>query len=55
VEIHSRLPGVSWEEVWEHRLEGELLGVPAAIAGLDELIAMKTTRRGAIETALEEP
>ncbi len=43
VEIHSRVPGVSWEEVWSHRVEGELLGVPACFAGLDELIAMKAT------------
>ena len=41
VEIHSRVPGTTWEELWAHRLEGELLGVPTAFAGLDELIAMK--------------
>ena len=41
VEIHSRVPGASWEEVWAHRVDGELLGVPAPFAGLDELIAMK--------------
>ena len=41
VEIHSRVPGTSWEAVWEHRVEGELLGVPAPFAGLDELISMK--------------
>ena len=48
VEIHSRVPGASWEEVWAHRVDGELLGVPAPFAGLDELIAMKAatgTRR----------
>lgn len=41
VEVHSRVPGVSWEQVWSHRVEGELLGVPTSFAGLDELIAMK--------------
>jgi hypothetical protein len=41
VEIHSRVPGTSWDAVWAHRVEGELLGVPAPFAGLDELIAMK--------------
>ena len=41
VEIHSRVPGTSWKELWAHRVEGELLGVPAPFAGLDELISMK--------------
>lgn len=41
VEIHSRVPGVTWGELWAHRVQGELLGVPAPFAGLDELIAMK--------------
>jgi hypothetical protein len=41
VEIHSRVPGTTWDELWAHRVHGELLGVPAPFAGLDELIAMK--------------
>ena len=41
VEIHSRVPGTSWEALWAHRVEGELLGVPAPFAGLNELISMK--------------
>jgi hypothetical protein len=42
VEIHSRVPGVTWENVWSHRVPGELRGVPTSFAGIDELIAMKT-------------
>jgi hypothetical protein len=41
VEIHSRVPGVTWEQVHATRSDGELLGVPAAFASLEELIAMK--------------
>lgn len=41
VEIHSRVPGATWEEVWEGRVEGELLGVRTFFAGVDELIRMK--------------
>jgi hypothetical protein len=41
VEIHSRVPGVDWADVWNGRIESELLGVPAAFAGVDELIRMK--------------
>lgn len=41
VEIHSRVPGVDWESVWSNRVEGELLGVRTAFAGVDELIRMK--------------
>jgi hypothetical protein len=41
VEIHSRVPGVEWEDVWNGRVESELLGVPTSFAGLDELIRMK--------------
>jgi hypothetical protein len=41
VEIHSRVPGVTWEEVWNGRLESEFLGVPTAFAGVEELIKMK--------------
>jgi hypothetical protein len=41
VEIHSRVPGVDWEEVWNGRVESELLGVRTSFAGVDELIRMK--------------
>lgn len=41
VEVHSRVPGVTWESVWERRVPGELLGVPTQFAGVDDLIAMK--------------
>jgi hypothetical protein len=41
VEIHSRVPGVDWEDVWNGRVASELLGVPTFFAGVDELIRMK--------------
>lgn len=41
VEIHSRVPGASWESVWANRVAGELLGIPTHFAGIDDLIAMK--------------
>jgi len=41
VEIHSKVPGATWEAVWSNRIPGELLGVPTAFAGLQELIQMK--------------
>lgn len=41
VEVHSNVPGASWESVWRRRVPGELLGVPTHFAGLDDLIAMK--------------
>ena len=41
VEIHSRVPGVDWESVWNGRVESELLGVRTSFAGVDELIRMK--------------
>ncbi len=37
-EIHSRVPGTSWERVWQNRVPGELLGVRTFFAGLDELM-----------------
>lgn len=40
-EIHSRVPGVTWEDVWSGRSEGEFLSVPTCFAGVDELIRMK--------------
>ncbi len=41
VEIHSMVPGATWESVWQNRVQGELLGVPTAFAGLEDLISMK--------------
>jgi len=46
VEIHSRVPGVEWEEVWNGRVESEFMGVPTRFAGIDELIAMKRATAG---------
>jgi hypothetical protein len=41
VEIHTRIPGTTWSLLWQHRVRGELRGVPTYFAGLDQLIAMK--------------
>ena len=41
VEVHSRVPGAEWVEVWRRRVPGELLGVPTHFASLEDLIAMK--------------
>lgn len=41
VEIHSNVPGATWDEVLQDRVPGELLGVPTHFAGLDQLVAMK--------------
>jgi hypothetical protein len=41
VEIHSRVPGVEWPEVWSGSVPSELLGVPTRFAGVEELIRMK--------------
>ncbi len=41
VEIHSRVPAVTWEDVWQGRVEGEFLGVHTPFAGVEELIRMK--------------
>jgi len=48
VEVHSAVPGATWEQVWANRESGELRGVRTNFAGLDELIAMKeaTARPG---------
>lgn len=40
-EVHSRVPGVTWEQVWRNRVPGEILGVPTHFASLEDLIAMK--------------
>lgn len=34
VEVHSRVPGVTWTEVWRRRVAGELLGVPTHFASV---------------------
>jgi hypothetical protein len=41
VEIHSRVPGVDWADVWNGRVQSEFLGVPTCFAGVDALIRMK--------------
>ena len=41
VEVHSQVPGVSWTEVWERRMPGELRGVPTHFASVVDLISMK--------------
>jgi hypothetical protein len=41
VEIHSRVPGATWEGVASRRVPGTFQGVPTSFASLDDLIAMK--------------
>lgn len=41
VEVHSQVPGATWDSVWKRKVPGELLGVPTHFAGVDDLIAMK--------------
>jgi hypothetical protein len=41
VEIHSRVPGVAWADVWNGSVASDFLGVPTRFAGVDELIRMK--------------
>ena len=41
VEIHSRVPGATWESVASHGVSGTFQGVPTSFASLDDLIAMK--------------
>jgi hypothetical protein len=49
VDIHSRVPGVDWNELWNGRLESELLGIPTNFAGIDELIRMKSATADAVK------
>ena len=42
VEVHSRVPGVTWDQVWEHRHPATFQDVPTSFASLDDLIAMKS-------------
>jgi hypothetical protein len=41
VEVHSKVPGVTWEQVARHRVKGSFQGVATDFASLDDLIAMK--------------
>ena len=41
VEVHSRVPGATWEQVHANRVEGEILGITTTFAGLEDLITMK--------------
>ncbi len=43
VEVHSRVPGVTWDAVWEHRVPATFQDVATSFAGLDDLIAMKAS------------
>jgi hypothetical protein len=41
VEVHSAVPGATWEGIWARRVAGELLGVPTHFASLEDLVSMK--------------
>jgi hypothetical protein len=41
VEIHSSVPGVEWDDVWNGRVVSEFAGVSTSFAGVDELTRMK--------------
>lgn len=41
VELHSRVPGTSWEAAWRRRVAGEFQGVPTHFASIEDLIRMK--------------
>ncbi|MDI6739377.1 MAG: nucleotidyltransferase [Candidatus Edwardsbacteria bacterium] len=40
-DVHPFVKGVSFDEVWAHRVEAEINGVTAHFADLDDLIKMK--------------
>ena len=40
-DLHPFVAGISFEEVWEHRIPDQIGETPAYFAGLDDLIAMK--------------
>jgi hypothetical protein len=42
VEVHSRVPGVTFDRVWANRIRTKFLGVPTDVASIDDLIAMKS-------------
>ena len=41
VEVHSAVPGATWQGVRERSVEAPFLGVPTRFAALDDLIEMK--------------
>jgi hypothetical protein len=41
VEVHSRVPGVTWDKVWARRVAAPFGDVPTHFASLEDLIAMK--------------
>jgi hypothetical protein len=41
VEIHTRVPGVQWAQVWDRKVPGELAGISTHFVSLVDLIAMK--------------
>jgi len=41
VDVHTRTPGVSFDEAWERRRMEMVEGVPVSLAGIDDLIASK--------------
>lgn len=41
VEVHSVVPGVTFDRVWSNRIRTSFLEVPTDIASIDDLIAMK--------------
>lgn len=53
VEIHSKVPGVTWSTLWKNREPGELLGVPTSFAAVGDLIKMKTAA-GRVEKDLPD-
>ena len=40
-DLHPFVAGISFEEVWEHRIQDQIGETPAYFASLDDLIAMK--------------
>ncbi len=41
VEVHSKVPGATWEQVASRKVDGSFEGVATHFASLDDLIAMK--------------
>lgn len=41
VEVHSRVSGVKWEEVFARKVPGSFAGVPTFFASVEDLVAMK--------------
>jgi predicted nucleotidyltransferase len=40
-DVHPFVEGVSFDEVWDNRVAGQIGGTPANFASLDDLISMK--------------